>query len=118
METLLEKAVRLTVAQRKKRAMIARRTAKRRAVARARKARRMKSHQDLIKKANKVARRMFQKKFSAGKNWNELSFAEKGVIDKRLERIPAARLNKIALRMLPKLRKKEMERLKALRNKK
>lgn len=117
METLLEKAVRLTASQRKKRAMIARRTAKRRAIARVRKSKRMKSHSDLVKKANKVARSMFQKKYAGGKNWNELSYAEKGVVDKRLERIPAARLNKIALRMLPKLKKQEMKRLKALRTK-
>ena len=60
----------------------------------------MKSHQDLLKKANKAARNMFKKKYAAGKNYNELSFAEKGMIDKRLEKISGARLSKIARRMM------------------
>tara|TARA_Y100000385_G_scaffold88333_1_gene90903 strand:- start:177 stop:533 length:357 start_codon:yes stop_codon:yes gene_type:complete len=115
MESILERAVRLTVAQRKKRGLIAKRTAKRRAFRRKLKAKRMKSHGDLLTKANKAARNMFKKKYSSGSNYNELSFAEKGMIDKRLERIPAARLSKIAQRMMPKLKKAEMDRLKQAR---
>ena len=116
METLLERAVRLTVAQRKKKGMIAKRTAKRRAFRRKMRAKRMKNHGELLKKANKVARNMFKKKYSAGKNYQELSFAEKGMIDKRLEKIPGARLAKIARRMMPKMKKAEMERVKRARS--
>ncbi len=116
METLLERAVRLTVAQRKKKGLIAKRTAKRRAFRRKMKAKRMKNQGELLKKANKLARNMFKKKYSAGKNYQELSFAEKGMIDKRLEKIPGARLSKIARRMLPKMKKAEMERVKRARS--
>ena len=116
METIIERAVRLTVAQRKKRSVIARRTAKRRAVRRKMKSKKMKSHADLISKANKAARNMFKKKYSADKNYSELSFAQKGMIDKRLERIPTSRLSKIATRMLPNLKKAELERVKKARS--
>ena len=116
MESLLERAVRLTVAQRKKKGLIAKRTAKRRAFRRKMKAKRMKNYDELLKKANKAARNMFKKKYAAGKNYNELSFAEKGMIDKRLERISAARLSKIARRMMPKMKKAEMERVKRARS--
>ena len=117
MESLVERAVRLTVAQRKKRGIIARRTAKRRAFRRKQKAKRQKNHRELLTKANKLARNMFKKKFSSGQNYSELSYAQKEMIDKRLEKIPASRLNKMALRMLPKLKKQEMLRVKRLRSK-
>jgi len=115
MRYIIERAVRLTAAQRKKRGQIAKRTAKRRAFRRKQKEKRMKSSSDLLMKANKAARTMFKKKYSSGKNYNELSYAEKGMIDKRLEKIPAARLSKIAKRLLPKLKKREVERLKKVR---
>ena len=116
MRDLIERAVRLTAAQRKKRGMIARRTAKRRAFAAKKKRKRMKSHKDLLMKANKAARNMFKKKYSGGKTYGELSFAEKGMIDKKLEKIPTARLSKIAKRLLPQLKKREMARVKKARS--
>tara|TARA_Y100001938_G_scaffold144234_1_gene218441 strand:+ start:1443 stop:1799 length:357 start_codon:yes stop_codon:yes gene_type:complete len=115
MRSIIERAVRLTAAQRKKRGQIARRTAKRRAFRRKQKERRMKTHSDLLMKANRAARTLFKKKYSSGKSYGDLSYAEKGMIDKRLERIPAARLAKIAKRLLPKLKKSEVERLKKVR---
>ena len=117
MRSIVERAVRLTAAQRKKRGQIARRTAKRRAFRRKQKERRMKTHSDLLMKANKAARTMFKKKYSSGKRYADLSYAEKAIIDKRLEKIPAARLSKIAKRLLPKLKKREVERLKKVRAK-
>ena len=113
---ILERAVRLTAAQRKKRGMIAKRTAKRRAVSAKKKKKRMKTHKDLLSKANKAARNMFKKKYSSGKKYNELSYAEKGMIDKKLEKIPTARLSKIAKKLLPNLRKKEMARVQKARS--
>ena len=77
----------------------------------------MKTHSDLLMKANKAARTMFKKKYSSGKSYGDLSYAEKAMIDKRLEKIPAARLSKIAKRLLPKLKKREVERLKKVRAK-
>ena len=116
MKHIIERAVRLTAAQRKKRGMIAKRTAKRRAISAKKKRKRMKSHKDLLLKANKAARNMFKKKYSSGKRYGELSFAEKGMIDKKLEKIPTARLSKIAKRLLPNLRKQEMARVKKARS--
>ena len=116
MSFIIERAVRLTTAQRKKMGMIAKRTAKRRAFAAKKKRKRMKSHSDLLIKANKAARTMFKKKYSSGKSYNELSYAEKGMIDKKLEKIPSARLAKIAKRLLPKLKKREMARIKKVRS--
>jgi len=114
--TIIERAVSLTAAQRKKLGMIAKRTAKRRAISAKRKKKRMKSHKELLMKANRSARTMFKKKYAAGKSYGDLSVAAKGVIDKRLEKIPTARLAKIAKRLLPKLRKREMARVKQARS--
>jgi hypothetical protein len=58
---------------------------------------------------------MFKKKYSGGQNYNALSYAEKGMIDKKLEKVSSAKMAKFAKRLLPNLKKQEMARIKKVR---
>lgn len=63
----------------------------------------------LKKRARKAARTLLFKKFSKGKTKNELPFARRQEIEKRLDKM-AGRIDKVAKKMLPSIRKREKDR--------
>ena len=81
-------------------------------IARARKLalKRPSSPEKLQQRAQRHARNLIRKKFIKGKNYNELSFAEKQAVEKRMQG-KGALINRIAMRVKPKLKKLEQERL-------
>ncbi len=101
----------LTPAQRFKRAQAMRRVKGK--IARARKIalKRPSSPEKLQKKAQRHARNLMRKKFIKGRNYADLSFAEKGAIEKRLQG-KSSLIARIAMRVKPKLKKLEQLRLK------
>lgn len=100
----------LTPAQRFKRAQAMRRVKGK--IARARKIalKRPSSPEKLQKKAQRHARNLLRKKFIKGRNYADLSFAEKGAIEKRLQG-KSSLITRIAMRVKPKLKKLEQQRL-------
>lgn len=104
----------ITLQQRRKMAITARRTAKRRARTRMRKKKLMKDLPRLKKMAQKAARNKIRKRIIKDRDWNSLSFRERerveGLINKK-----KGMLKKLANRLLPQIRKKEIERLKRVR---
>ena len=100
----------LTPAQRFKRSQQMRRLKGK--IARARKIalKRPSSPEKLQSRAQRHARNLIRKKFIKGKNYNELSFAEKQAVEKRMQG-KGALINRIAMRVKPKLKKLEQERL-------
>ena len=103
----------LTPAQRFKRSQQMRRLKGK--IARARKIalRRPSSPEKLQKRAQRHARNLMRKRYIKGKNYNDLSFAEKQAIEKRLQG-KGALINRIAMRLRPKLKKLEQQRLKSM----
>jgi len=63
----------------------------------------------LKKRSNKQARNLIFKKLSKGKSRSELAPARRQEIEKRLDKMKG-RIQKIAMRILPKVRKMEMQR--------
>lgn len=63
----------------------------------------------LKKRSNKQARNLIFKKLSKGKSRSELAPARRQEIEKRLDRMKG-RISKIAMRILPKVRKMEIQR--------
>lgn len=100
----------LTPAQRFKRSQQMRRLKGK--IARARKIalRRPSSPEKLQKRAQRHARNLLRKRYIKGKNYNDLSFAEKQAIEKRLQG-KSALITRLAMRLRPKLKKLEQERL-------
>ena len=103
----------LTPAQRFKRSQQMRRLKGK--IARARKIalRRPSSPEKLQKRAQRHARNLMRKRYIKGKNYNDLSFAEKQAIEKRLQG-KGALISRIAIRLKPKLKKLEQQRLKSM----
>ena len=103
----------LTPAQRFKRSQQMRRLKGK--IARARKLalKRPSSPEKLQQRAQRHARNLIRKKFIKGKNYNELSFAEKQAVEKRMQGKQAL-IARIALRVKPKLKKLEQERLRSM----
>ena len=83
-------------------------------IARARKIalKRPSSPEKLQKKAQRHARNLLRKKFIKGRNYADLSFAEKAAIEKRLQG-KGSLINRIAMRVKPKLKQLEQKRLKS-----
>ena len=65
----------------------------------------------LKKRARKAAIAIIKKKFTKGRNYDDLSPGEKEIIDKRLEKISPRRIEAIARKMLPKVRELARDRL-------
>jgi hypothetical protein len=106
----------LTRLQRMKISRTARRTANRRQFTRKRKQKRRKNDEELKAKARKAAYMLIRRRFLKGRNWNDLSIAEKETIDTRMKKINPKRIERIATKILPIVRRKEQERLEALRS--
>jgi len=104
----------LSIQQRIKRGMIARRTAKKRSRMRKLKARRMKNAGELQQKAMRAARTRLAKRMLGSLNMADLSISQKVNLAKKLEKKKGA-IKKLSKRLLPAVRKQEMQRLKKFR---
>lgn len=112
-EEILNERTALTLAQRRKRAMTMRRYKNKMAVARERLANRRASEDKLKTRARKKALGALKKRLMGGREYRELSPAEKYAIDKRAERLPDTLVARIAQKLLPKVRQAETERLRS-----
>tara|TARA_Y100000114_G_scaffold142030_1_gene148274 strand:+ start:2166 stop:2621 length:456 start_codon:yes stop_codon:yes gene_type:complete len=103
----------LTLQQRQKKARIIRRLKSRIKIGRARAKKRMANVKVLKRRTNKKARDMVVRKLTKDIPKKDLTFARRQEIEKRLER-PAfkARIQRLAKRLFPKIRKAEMQRKK------
>ena len=104
----------LSIATRRKLARAAKRTAKKRQLKRKLMAKRPKTGERLKKTAQKAAKNVLVKKLTGGKSYSDLSISQKQTIDNKLK--PAI-IAKVAKKLLPKVRAKEKERLKKIRQK-
>ena len=100
----------LNMQQRRKIGMRMKRLAKKIARTKARKKKRMKDPRALKTKANKQARSILFKKMSGGKAAGDLSVGARIAIGKKLDKKKGA-IAKLAKRLLPKVKKAEVERL-------
>lgn len=105
----------LDMAQRRKMSRTAKRTSKRRMKTKVRKEKRRKGSKEMKAKIGREVISTLKKKILKGRKWNELSFAERQRIEKKLKKIPKARVAAITKKMMPVAKKKEKERLSALR---
>lgn len=110
-EELEEYAV-LDFSQRRKRALVMRRYERKMAAARARLRKRIADNKHLLKRARKKAIDIIRKKVAGerGLEYKDLSPSEKTMIDKRVQKRKNA-IGKIAARLLPAVRKAEMQRV-------
>ena len=114
----LEEATRvLTLQQRQKRRLTMKRLGPRIARLRKIKLQRVAQKPALIKRARKAAIMLLKKRVAGeqGQNYSSLSPSQKIQIDRMVEKkLPL--VEKIAKRLLPKIMKKELERIKSLRS--
>jgi hypothetical protein len=101
----------LSLAQRRKRGLVMRRYKTKIKAARERAKRRMAPKEKLLKRARKQALAFIRDRLMKNKKYSEMSPSEKIALDKRLERIPKRVIDRIAVRLLPKVRAAEKERL-------
>jgi hypothetical protein len=101
----------LNPAQRRQRARLFKRYKSRIEIGRERAKRKVASPEKLMNRSMKAARKAIIKKITKGLTKDELNFARRQEIEKRLE-TPAMkkRIKALAKRMLPKVRKAELER--------
>ena len=103
-------------AARKKMAIRAKRTQKKRERARKRKEKKRKGADQLKAIAQKKAKNILVKKMTGGQSYSSLAITAKEKIDKKLATKPGV-INRIAKKLLPVVKKKERERLKKVRAK-
>jgi len=115
-EEIEEQRAPLTIAQRQAKARQMKRLAPRLARFRKMKAKRMADREQILKRAQKAARNVIRKKVAGerGSDYSALSASEKITIDKLVAKKSAV-IQKLAKKLLPKVRKAEMERLKQAR---
>lgn len=108
----------LTLLQRRRRAILMKRFRNKIKVARARVSRRMADKSRLQVRARRAARRLLRQRLAGpkGKRYASLSPSEKMIIDKRVQQ-RANIIGKLAKRLMPRVRKAEMDRLKKMRSK-
>ena len=118
-EVELDERAPLTIAQRQKKARQMKRLAPKLARFRKMKAKRKADKDVLLKRAQKAARNVIRKKVAGdrGKNYSALSASEKITIDKLVAK-KSAIIQRLAKKLLPQVRKSEMERLKQARSSK
>ena len=107
----------LTMMQRLKKARSLKRYKAKIKIGRMRAMRRTANKAVLQKRSRRAARNFILQRITKGIPKSELSFARRQELEKRLEK-PAMkqRINKIALRLLPKMRKREMDRKRGKRS--
>lgn len=104
-----------TMQRKRKQGMMMRRKAKVIARARKRKMKRFADPQALKKRAQKAARALIFKKVSGGKTKGELSSQQQIIaMEKRLEKYKS-KIDKLAIKLLPKIKKAEAERLRQMK---
>ena len=69
------------------------------------------SPEKLIGRAEKAAKEIIRKRIVKGKNYKDLPFAQRELVDKKVEQKKEL-IKKLAKKLLPKIRKQEVERLK------
>lgn len=99
----------LNVQQRRARSRSMKKYKSRLAIGRKRAAAKLATSDTLKRRARKAARSAIAKKLTKGIAKSDLTFARKQEIEKRLEKM-TGRINKLATKMVPKIRKAEMER--------
>ena len=107
----------LTVQQRQKRSLVARRTARMRATKRKLKSRRRKPESELKVKARRAARKKIMQRYTGGRDFSKLPPTAKQQLEKMVDKKQKS-LEKIAMRLLPVVRKDEAARLKKISKKK
>lgn len=114
-EQLIKEAV-LDFRARRARAMALKKNKNKIKMAKKRAMKRLASSDKLIKRARKAAIQMLRKRVAGkmGMEYNNLSISQKIVIDKKLQRMLPA-VGKLAKRLFPKIRKKEMERFNSMK---
>ena len=106
----------LTPQQRKARGRIMKRLAPKIAMKKKLAMKKKATPEKLKTRAMKKARDVVRAKFVKGKSYNDLSYAEKIQLDKKVEK-KQAMIKKIAKKLIPAMKKAEAERIKSLRNK-
>ena len=101
----------LSIAQRRARSRMLKRIRNKLKIGRKRAMMRTANPKVLKKRANKQARNLIFKKLTKGKTRSELPPARRAEIEKRLDKMKG-RIQKIAMRILPKVRKMEIARKK------
>ena len=116
-ETELDEYV-LTYDQRRKRGLVMRRYERKMQMARERLKKRIASNQKLIGRSRKKAIELLRTRLAGekGENYQDLPVADKIMIDKRVDQRKGA-IKKIAARLLPKVRRAEMQRVASLHQK-
>ena len=114
MKSFSEFSEALTMSQRLQRSRIAKRTAKKRARAALRKKKRFKSPDQLLAKAQKMARDLIGKKLTGCIPIAQLSIPQKIQLGKKLDKKKGA-IAKLSKKMMVKAKKAERERIKNLR---
>jgi hypothetical protein len=99
---------------RRKMAQQARKTAKKRAIKRKARSKRMKTRGQLKTSAEKLAKNILVKKMTGGKKYNQLSIGQKEMVDKKISS-KTGLVAKIARKLLPKVKAKEQDRIKKAR---
>lgn len=102
----------LTTQQRLKKARQMKKLAPKIALGRKRAARKMANMETLKKRAKKQARNMIAKKLTKGVSKGDLNMARRMEIEKRLEKMKP-KIDKLAKKLLPKVRKAELARKKS-----
>ena len=112
----LDEAV-MTLQQRMKRARTMKRIAKKLAMKRKIRKKRFADASRLLQRARKAAKQILRKKLagSRGENYKQLSYSGKMSVDKLVDKRSGV-IDKLAKRLLPKVRKAEMARVKAARS--
>jgi len=111
-EVSLEEARKpLTRSQRIRKAMVLRRMKSRIRMGQRRAARRRATTDVLKKRARRSAIQSIKKRFAKSTPYKDMSYSQRAAIDKRVAAIPPARIDVIAKRLLPKVRRRETERL-------
>ena len=104
-----------TIQRKRKQGMMMKRKAKVIARARKRKLKRFADPQALKKRAQKAARALVFKKISGGKTKGEMASQQQIIaMEKKLEKYKA-KIDKLAIKLLPKIKKAEAERLRQVK---
>ena len=96
-------------------AKAARRTAARRAKSRKRSARKVKTKEDLMKKARRMAIKIIRQRILKDKRYDDLPFAQREIVDKRVKKVPSVKLDTMARKLLPVAKAADMERVQRAR---
>lgn len=116
MEPLEERV--LTRQQRRKLGLRMKKNRHKMKIGRDRAKRRMANLETLKKRAKKAARKMLKNKFAKNRRYAELGDGEKMQIDKRIEKVSKNRLAALERKLLPKIKKAERDRKRAMSGKK